>query len=173
MARRGRKRKLVPRQPSGKPSPAAYEPAVSQYTLARRIAAAGPDLWKEPDAGWLIGVWYLRGELVRQGEGPEMAGPRRDAARSYFKAITEMRAVLEARGHVDSLAQFQPRGGGRIIDAARQALAFARYDARFRALGGAGRHVRQAVHAALEDDTGASRELVIEGLQALVDHGLT
>lgn len=171
----GRPRKPGKREPNGQIR-RDTSPNIAAETEARRRHLVG-NSWRDPDAGWLIGCWYLRGELRKPHEKTDQrARERRDAAKSYLSALADMCMVLGVPQHRDSLGNLQPKGQAPDLPERRISSIFIVYHERVECLRRAGERwpgTKQAVEQALQDDWNTSREQVIEGLDALIDAGLT
>jgi hypothetical protein len=171
MARAGRKRKPGKREPNGQPQ--RERNAIPDWIRQTRLRVFGEDCCANGDAGSLIGAWFLKGLLKGPGDAPGADERRKEAATAYAKAIDDMSMLLGIAPHKDTLSQFLPRGRAIDISPERAKTIRARYNERFEVLRGEGQHVAKSVRAAIQNDTGANREYVLIGLQALVDAGLT
>lgn len=171
--RAGRPRKVdAPRFPGGKlrqVSPAGP----TDELLAKRAELVGTAYATHPDAGWLVGIMYLRGELHPEGGGPDagdIARSRRDAAERFVRLSSQHSQLIGAPQIPGAVDPLQTPGSDYPDDPAHFARVRAEWHASIDALMAAGNMPMMAVIRACRDEW-APLSYLPAGLDALHEAG--
>lgn len=180
--RAGRPRKDAPRYPSGKlrQVPAA---GPTDELIAKRSELVGSAYATHPDAGWLVGILYLRGELhpprvnTEEEESAEeaqaradVARNRRDAAERFVRLSNLHRRLIGAPQIPSAVDPLQTPGSDYPDDPAHFARIRAEWHASIDALMAAGDMPMMAVIRACRDEW-APLSYLPAGLDALHEAG--
>lgn len=177
--KRGRPRKDGPRYPSGELRPAGP----TEEMLAKRSELVGSAYATHPDAGWLVGILYLRGELhppradTEQEESAQeaqaradVARNRRDAAERFVRLANQYSRLIGAPQTPSAVAPLQTPGSDHPDDPAFYARVRAEWHASIDALMAAGDMPMMAVIRACRDEW-APLSYLPAGLDALHEAG--
>ena len=170
--RAGRPRKDAPRYPSGKlrQAPAA---GPTDELMAKRAELVGTNYATHPDAGWLVGIMYLRGELHPKGDCPDagdIARNRRDAAERFVRLSNQHSRLIGAPQIPSAVDPLQTPGSDQPDDPAFYARVRAEWHASIDALMAAGHMPMMAVIRACRDEW-APLSYLPAGLDALHEAG--
>lgn len=170
--RAGRPRKDAPRYPSGKlrQAPAA---GPTDELMAKRAELVGTNYATHPDAGWLVGILYLRGELHPKDGTPDaddIARNRRDAAERFVRLSNQHSRLIGAPQIPSAVDPLQTPGTDYPDDPAFYARIRAEWHASIDALMAAGHMPMLAVIRACRDEW-APLSYLPAGLDALHEAG--
>lgn len=177
--KRGRPRKEGPRYPSGELRPAGP----TEEMLAKRAELVGSAYATHPDAGWLVGILYLRGELhpprvdTEEEESAEdaqaradTARERRDAAERFVRLSNQYSRLIGVPPIPSAVDPLQTPGSDHPDDPVHFARVRAEWFASLDALMAAGNMPMMAVIRACRDEW-APLSYLPAGLDALHEAG--